>query len=531
MIINLNNKYCNQASIEHRKSLGQFFTPPIVARLMCQWVFAGKRKNILDPSFGLGAFYDEAQKYYHDFAYNAYEIDSKIINFYKDETESFHDGLVLINQDYLDTVSKSFDGIICNPPYLRFQKFINRHIVLPKLKSILGDDILGYTNIASIFLLKSIYELGDNGRLAYIMPFEFMNTGYGKKIKQALIANGLLKHAIVFKNEREVFSDVITTVVILLCEKNNIAEDISFINVTSLEQCSSIESVLNLSAKKYTHNFLATQDKWGILFNETKYSFNTAKLVPLSYYGSFKRGIATGANEFFTFNKSQIESLSLPPNSYTKCITKSQQIRKESFTDSDLRMLIHNDSPVFVLDVKDPHNQYVAKYIKSGEEKGFNERYLTKMRRPWYRLEERKPAPILFGVFSRGEYKVIRNYTTALNLTCYHGFYQNIFGDNYLDLLYLFFISDIGSHILKQNQRKYGGDLDKFEPNDLNNTLVPCDSYLNELRDRIPPDIISSLKAELPIKQERINGLFNDLIYDEKPTVPDFQQYTEPQFQ
>ena len=32
------SKYINETTFTHRKEFGQFFTPPLVARLMAQWV-------------------------------------------------------------------------------------------------------------------------------------------------------------------------------------------------------------------------------------------------------------------------------------------------------------------------------------------------------------------------------------------------------------------------------------------------------------------------------------------------------------
>lgn len=35
---------------------------------------------------------------------------------------------------FLEANAGTFDGIICNPPYMRFQKFLKRHDVLPKIE-------------------------------------------------------------------------------------------------------------------------------------------------------------------------------------------------------------------------------------------------------------------------------------------------------------------------------------------------------------------------------------------------------------
>src|SRR5262245_22917845 len=40
----------------HRKRLGQFFTPPEVARSLVSWVARSPRDQLLDPSCGDGAF-------------------------------------------------------------------------------------------------------------------------------------------------------------------------------------------------------------------------------------------------------------------------------------------------------------------------------------------------------------------------------------------------------------------------------------------------------------------------------------------
>ena len=51
----------------------------------------------------------------------------------------------------------------------------------------------GYSNLCVYFLVKSMNELNENGKCCYIIPYEFMNTGYGKGIKQYLLDSKMLK--------------------------------------------------------------------------------------------------------------------------------------------------------------------------------------------------------------------------------------------------------------------------------------------------------------------------------------------------
>ena len=96
----------------------------------------------------------------------------------------------------------------------------------------------------------------------------------------------------------------------------------------------------------------------------------------------------------------------------------------------------------------------------------------------------REPSPILIGVFSRGGYKIARNETQALNLTCFHGFRPNALGERRVDGLFLYLSSEVGRKIVSMSARMYGDSLTKFEPNDLNSALAPSPQALEDL----PPE-------------------------------------------
>ncbi|MGK7956552.1 MAG: N-6 DNA methylase, partial [Crocosphaera sp.] len=197
------DNYITNTPIRYRKDYGQFFTPSLVASRMVEWVTENHPKTILDPAFGLGIFYEEISKLSLEYKWHftAYEIDKNILS-YLDNIQN-RSNLTIFNQDYLASDINYYDSIICNPPYMRFQKFINRHNILPKIEQQIGKKLVGYSNLASIFLIKALQQLNVNGRLAFILPFEFFNTGYGKEIKKTLIEKHLLKQIIIFANEKD----------------------------------------------------------------------------------------------------------------------------------------------------------------------------------------------------------------------------------------------------------------------------------------------------------------------------------------
>ena len=476
-------EYVRSTSVAHRKNHGQFFTPFPVARLMIRWVLADGPATILDPAFGLGVFYDAAEQSgnFHDGQqFVGYEIDDCILSHFARFASPKN--LEIRHQDYLGARVGTFEGIVCNPPYMRFQKFLNRFEVLPRIEEQIGGKLLGYANVASVFLVKSLHELSEHGRLAFIMPFEFFNAGYGREIKRQLMQGHLLKQIVVFSNEKEIFPDAITTVCVLLCHNNRQAEAIKITRIASLAELNQVGDIGECYQRRIEAGRLPFDQKWTpilrSLFAERE---RPDGFVKLSCYGTFKRGLATGANAFFGLAKTTADQWRLDPRDLRKCITKSRQIRKPVFSEDDFRQLYEMNQPVHCLAVTRHDDQRSREYIAEGERQGYHRRYLTRVRNVWYELEHRTPAPILFGVFSRGRLKVVRNFTDAVSFACFHAFYPNVFGAQLVDKLFVYLLSDQGQEILKTNKRSYGDDLDKFEPGDLNECLCPNQSQLDLL--------------------------------------------------
>ena len=111
-------------------------------------------------------------------------------------------------------------------------------------------------------------------------------------------------------------------------------------------------------------------------------------------------------------------------------------------------------------------------YIDYGESVSVNKSFLNSHRTPWFSLEKREPAPIWITVFNRGKLKVVRNETNAKNLTTFHGVYFKDYDEDLINAFFCYLLTPISQEILSNNKREYGNGLDKFEPNDLNDSSV-----------------------------------------------------------
>ena len=254
--------YLDTVGEDHRKTFGQFFTHPKVADFMVQWVAGSGNPHVHDPGFGLGAFYDAASKY--GIRLTASEIDPEVLNYWQNANPN--DNIDIYREDYLLSWGRTFGNIVCNPPYMRFQKFKNRSLVFDRFTQELGIRLSGYTNSASAFLVKSLSELESSGRMAYIMPLEFLNTGYGTRVKERLTNGAHLAAIISLDCEKEVFPDSITSIGIILYDSSSKFSHVKFFTAKSIESLDSILDEYPISEIPY--NRLFPGDKWLAYFED-----------------------------------------------------------------------------------------------------------------------------------------------------------------------------------------------------------------------------------------------------------------------
>jgi len=129
------------------------------------------------------------------------------------------------------------------------------------------------------------------------------------------------------------------------------------------------------------------------------------RLVPLRELGDVRRGLTTGANDFFfvrvassqdgvaeivcdddSIHRIEEEFVTLP------VIVKARELRRPHLTLSDVSYKL-----VSLNDVTGRH-RFALSYIKRGERLGYHERPTLRVRDPWYRIDVRSAADILIPI-------------------------------------------------------------------------------------------------------------------------------------
>ena len=188
------------------------------------------------------------------------------------------------------------------------------------------------------------------------------------------------------------------------------------------------------------------------------------------------------SSDYFCLSQAELEKNSIPSQFVKRCICRSADVETPVFSSQDFDALSRSGKKVFILDVKDPGDKRISAYISQGIARGVNLKYLPSTRRPWCSMENKKPAPIFISTASRNGLKVVRNLADVNSLTTFHSVYMKPGFEDDVDLLFCYFLTPLAQDMLRENCKKLGTGLEKFQPNDVN------DAFMIDLRRVTPED-------------------------------------------
>lgn len=189
MLSDITKEYYKEATLEHRKKLGQYMTPYDIIEASLKSIDIKKFKNILEPSCGTGQFIDKISHSNKRVKITGIEIDKKIFDIinvkFKDNKK-----VTIFNEDFLlfDFKDTKYDLIIGNPPYFEINKknkiYKTYNEIITKYKEYLN----GRTNIYSLYLKKSIELLEEEGILLFVIPTSLLSSKYFEGIRKNIVA-------------------------------------------------------------------------------------------------------------------------------------------------------------------------------------------------------------------------------------------------------------------------------------------------------------------------------------------------------
>src|ERR1017187_1043786 len=495
-------------SAAERNKWGQFATPAALAVDIAEyvrvlWCGRSDRVRFLDPAIGTGSFFSALRKVggtgWVESA-SGIELDPEFagaaVRLWGSE------GLRVITGDFTKlrppAPRDQPNLILTNPPYVRHHHLdqVNKARLKAIASAVAGAEVSGLTGLYCYFIIVSHRWLADGGIGVWLVPSEFMDVNYGRALRRYLTNEVTLLHVHRFDPRNVQFDDALVSSAIVVYEKRSPAahHKVKFSYGGSLLEPEVSEVVPVRVLKEHL--------KWSGFGREVRISRRKRgdPVATLASLFSVKRGIATGANAFFLLPRSEAERLGISEE-FLKPVLPSPRDLHETVIDADRRGYPRVVNPHAVIDTDMPRDQFrkacpgLWRYLKQGEEQGIPDLYLTAKRTPWYRQEQRPPAPFLCTYMGRAgrnkaPFRFFWNRSRAIATNVYLLLYpigplQAALARNpALHEKVFELLRGIESSELLNEGRVYGGGLHKLEPGELGNLDVS--SFMEPLGLQIP---------------------------------------------
>jgi len=194
-------------------------------------------------------------------------------------------------------------------------------------------------------------------------------------------------------------------------------------------------------------------------------------------YAEVRRGIATGANNFFFLTAKQAKALGIPHEFLIPAIGRTRDVPGDAITHETLSLLEAAGRPTLVFSPDDrPLEGFpksVREYLEQGKLKGLDKRPLMSQRRPWYRMEKREVPPILFAYLGRRNARLLRNLADVVPLTCFLCVYPRSKDPCFVDKLWKVLQHPLTLANLPRISKSYGAGAIKAEPRALEKLPLP----------------------------------------------------------
>ena len=468
-----------------QKLRGGFYTDPQIASFLVKWIKEKAPRSLLEPSCGDGVFLDAIQRERIPSLKTIVACELDLEEVEKVRAKNIPNTCVR-NTDFLQWYlfeaqnRESFDAIIGNPPFIRYQ-------YLPKHQQLLAEKIFAqlrlpftkHTNAWVPFVLASIKLLRPGGRIAMVIPSELFHIPHAQSLRSYLA--GQCSRILIYDPKEIWFNDTLQGTVLLLAEKKlNPSEKGKGVTVipAASKQILLTNAEEDFQSAAYT-NGVTIEGKWMPVFlsiSERKLLAqlrNCDDIKKFSDIASVDVGIVTGANKFFLVPDNIVKEFNLRRWAHPM-FGRSNHVQGLVYTERDhyanrktglpANFLWFQEEEIEVL----PAN--VRQYLNIGLDQKLQTRFKCRTRKVWYKVPSVYVAPI--GMLKRAHNypRLVLNsagaYTTD---TAYRIKPIGIRPEALVGA----FVNSLTCLAAEMEGRHYGGGVLELVPSEIERLLVP----------------------------------------------------------
>lgn len=469
-------------SAANRRRLGTVFTPKLLVDYMVEQAakeLKGPPACVIDPGAGVGAFTLAAARRWPRARVVAVDVNVVTLGllaarlaFEADHPECSKDvaQIDLVHQDYLDALPAFFDEgapgpvlALGNPPYTRVQELPDG---MRKKAVALSGDILksGHANLAVIFQAATLTCMRKDDISCMVLPGSLAYTHASQGLRRNLW------------NSRRAVSVSRTRATTRAFAGRSVQAAVLLIGAERKKR-----SPMNIARVEISGGALNTVEEWkqsrsGQELNNwfwipgSQHHAREDNVLYLSDVAVVRRGIATGANEFFFLTDA--EASKMPKDVIVAAVPSLRGFSGETLDEAAHKNMGGESARRWLLSVPQDYLLSGALAVRIREyEPEVKGRHLPSKRRLWYSIVEFSRPQILIAPLSKSRFRVVLNEIEAVPS-------NNLFGISMRNggspvRLAHWLRSDDGQVELRRISRRYHGGSFKLEPGSLAALRLP----------------------------------------------------------
>lgn len=494
-----------------RKARGAFFTPEPLARYVTDWAVRSVEDKVLEPSCGEAAFLMAAVD-----RLAALHVAEQAATVPHLDGVELHDASATAARDLLRAAgvegdvsvgdfftfepSGSYDVVIGNPPYVRYQDFSGDSRARSREAALrAGVPLTGLASSWAAFTVHAALFLEKGGRLGLVLPAELLTVNYAGPVRRFLLERFASVDLVLF--EERVFPSVLEEVVLLLADGYEEGPTDLFRVVQARDGDGLRETSVARSWKPDT-----PEAKWtpSLLSSEALASFATLThgddFGTLQTWGETTLGMVTGNNRYFALSPERVGEQGLRPSDLVRLSPPgSRHLRGLTFTEAALDELGKAGSSTWLFRPSGEPSEAAWDYIRAGEVAGVNEAYKCRIRPDWWRVPLVAPADLLLTYMNADTPRLCTNRAKVHHLNSVHGVYlrpeSRRLALDYLPLVSLNSMTLLGAETVG---RAYGGGMLKIEPREADRLPMPSPALVEATKkglSEVRPQMARFLRA------------------------------------
>ena len=314
--------------------------------------------------------------------------------------------------DFADVMlNGGFDVVIANPPYVRQEEIAPRAYKEALLKAY-PDAATLRSDLYCYFYARALQLLKAGGMHVFVCSNSWLDVGYGARLQEHLLNNAHVRAIYESAVERQFSTADINTIISVSSktagdgagegrESGEGGErETRFVSLRADFDTALADPALRREIRRNRAELQAAGarggqyagDKWGGKYLRAPDIYHhllakcASQLVRLGDIATVRRGVTTGANEFFYLTKEKIAEFGIEPEFRRPVMTTPQESRRIAVNPAYLpKQLFMCHWSKEALEGKG-----ALEYIKWGEAQGYQTRRSVAARRRWYDLGERE---------------------------------------------------------------------------------------------------------------------------------------------